>query len=246
MIPGIILYLEDLKQFDGILTDADLGAVIRALMAYVETGEEVQNLSPVCELALRILKAKVDRDTKKYSAQLENGKKGGRPKNPNKPNETQINPNEPNETQANPIEPNTNPKNQTETETETKTETEKETETEERVKRDTRTKEPFSPPTQDQIREYIARHHLSVDPVAFWSYYKARDWMMGKARMQDWEAALESWQTREGSKATGKPNLRVLSAYCEGQRDLTEDDMRGTTEEDILTAIMEQRKKVNG
>ena len=80
MIPGIILYLEDLKQFDGILTDADLGAVIRALMAYVETGEEVQNLSPVCELALRILKAKVDRDTKKYSAQLENGKKGGRPK----------------------------------------------------------------------------------------------------------------------------------------------------------------------
>ena len=82
--------------------------------------------------------------------------------------------------------------------------------------------------------------------MAFWTYYKARDWMMGKARMQDWEAALESWQTREGTKANGKPNLRVLSAYCEGQRDLTEDDMRGTTEEDILSAIIEQRKKVNG
>ena len=53
----------------------------------------------------------IDANKRRYEAQVENGKKGGRPKketigfadkNPNKPNETQINPIKPNETQVKP------------------------------------------------------------------------------------------------------------------------------------------------
>lgn len=253
MIPGILLYLDDLKQLNGILSDADLGMVIRALMAYIESGEEANGLSPVCELAFRMIRAKVDREIKKYESHSENGEKGGRPKKLKKANEsekklTKANESEKKLTKANESERKL--KNQTETETETENENENVNETviEERVtqERNAHTGERFNAPTLDQIRGYVSRHRLTVDPVVFWHYYKARHWMMGPTPMYDWESALESWQTREGNKHNGKPPLRVLSAYCEGQRDLTEDDMRGTTDNDILTAIMEQRKKVSG
>ena len=235
MIPGIVVYLEDLELFDETLEDAEIGKIVRSLAQYVKTGEEVKDLSPVGKIAYKMMKIKVDREVTAYNKKVYGVKQRWQKQRESTAIDSTAN-------QCTAIDSNSKQCTAIQKEKEKEKEKENETETENEREKE----QGFIPPTQDQIREYIAKHHLTVDPVAFWTYYKARDWMMGKARMQDWEAALESWQTREGSKATGKPNLRVLSAYCEGQRDLTEDDMRGTTEEDILTAIMEQRKKVNG
>ena len=234
MITGIVVYLEDLELFDETLDDADIGKIVRSLAQYVKNGEEVKDLSPVGKIAYKIMKGKVDREVASYNKKVAGGQQGGRPRKDEKPKDISEDEKKPKDILENHRFSEKTLGGQKEKEYETEAENEREKE------------QGFIPPTQDQIRGYIAKHRLTVDPVAFWTYYKARDWMMGKARMQDWEAAIESWQTREGSKAAGKPNLRVLSAYCEGQRDLTEDDMRGTTEDDILNAIMEQRKKVNG
>lgn len=117
MLPGLLVYLEDLHTFDGLLTDADLGMVIRAVAAYIETGEEAEGLSPVAMVAYRIIKSKVDREMQKYAKQAENGQKGGRPK-------TQQNPTKPNKTQTESGFSEQNPNNQKEKETETETETE--------------------------------------------------------------------------------------------------------------------------
>lgn len=112
MIPGLLIYLDDLHTFDGLLSDSDLGMVIRAVAAYIETGDEAEGLSPVAMVCYRIIRAKVDREMQKYARQAENGAKGGRPK-------TQANPTKPNETQTENGFSEQNPKNQKETEKET-------------------------------------------------------------------------------------------------------------------------------
>lgn len=77
------------------LNDAEFGRGIRALLKYVGSGEEAENLGRE-GLMYDALCAQVKRDRQGYdkyiAAQTENGKKGGRPRKDQKPKETQENP----------------------------------------------------------------------------------------------------------------------------------------------------------
>lgn len=77
------------------LNDAEFGRGVRALLKYLESGEEPGNLGRE-GLMYDALCAQVKRDRKSYekyiAAQTENGKKGGRPRKNQKPKETQENP----------------------------------------------------------------------------------------------------------------------------------------------------------
>lgn len=77
------------------LNDAEFGRGIRALLKYMESGEEPGNLGRE-GLMYDALCAQVKRDRQGYdkyiAAQTENGKKGGRPRKNQKPKETQENP----------------------------------------------------------------------------------------------------------------------------------------------------------
>lgn len=77
------------------LNDAEFGRGIRALLKYVASGEEAENLGRE-GLMYDALCAQVKRDLQGYdkyiAAQTENGKKGGRPRKNQKPKETQNNP----------------------------------------------------------------------------------------------------------------------------------------------------------
>ena len=55
----------------------------------------------------------------------------------------------------------------------------------------------FIPPSLKQVQDYIAEHNLNVNGQRFISYYKARGWKMGNNPMQDWEAALDYWNTQK-------------------------------------------------
>lgn len=89
------LHIDALEAYKR-LNDAEFGRGIRALLKYMESGEEPGNLGRE-GLMYDALCAQVKRDRQGYdkyiAAQTENGKKGGRPrKNPEKPKETQENP----------------------------------------------------------------------------------------------------------------------------------------------------------
>lgn len=77
------------------LNDAEFGRGIRALLKFVASGEEAENLGRE-GLMYDALCAQVKRDRQCYdkyiTAQTENGKKGGRPRKDQKPKETQNNP----------------------------------------------------------------------------------------------------------------------------------------------------------
>ena len=110
MTKGNFLFYESFAEmFELMPTDADKVEFIRALYQYGIYKQEVET-SPLVAVALAGAKPNIDAANRRYEANVENGKKGGRPKK----SETQQNPTEPTETQQNPTEPNFNETNPTE------------------------------------------------------------------------------------------------------------------------------------
>lgn len=114
------LFHEYLDEFAD-LTDAEFGRLARALLVYSSTGE-FPALNGNERLFKRRVIAQEDRVQESYNTvterNRENGKLGGRPKNPEKPKKTQANPEEPTETHETPEKPTGTQKTEIEIKTE--------------------------------------------------------------------------------------------------------------------------------
>jgi len=79
-------------------------------------------------------------------------------------------------------------------------------------KKESKPKKPratFQKPTVEQVQQYAREHNYQIDAQAFWDYYEANGWMVGRNPMRDWKAAVRQWQRRQGEFArpgrNGKP-----------------------------------------
>lgn len=61
-------------------------------------------------------------------------------------------------------------------------------------------RERFTPPTEDEVREYCRERGNSVDPSRFVNFYAAKGWMVGKNKMKDWKAAIRTWENQGDGK----------------------------------------------
>ena len=52
----------------------------------------------------------------------------------------------------------------------------------------------FVPPSVDDVRAYCQERGNSVDPEAFVDFYASKGWLVGKAKMKDWRAAVRTWE----------------------------------------------------
>ncbi|CAG0961328.1 hypothetical protein ANRL2_00901 [Anaerolineae bacterium] len=52
----------------------------------------------------------------------------------------------------------------------------------------------FSIPTLDEVRAYCLERGNGIDPEAWHNHYGAKGWMIGKAPMKDWKAAVRTWE----------------------------------------------------
>lgn len=79
---SFLMYLDYEEQFN-LLSDEQIGQLIRAIIKYEKTGE-VPILDGMLKMAFSFIKTQLDRDREKYQAKCEknreNAKKGGRPK----------------------------------------------------------------------------------------------------------------------------------------------------------------------
>ncbi len=55
----------------------------------------------------------------------------------------------------------------------------------------------FTPPSVAEVREYCILRGNSVDPQTFVDFYSSKNWMVGKTKMKDWQAAVRTWESRE-------------------------------------------------
>jgi len=84
-------------------------------------------------------------------------------------------------------------------------------------KRKQRERRRAAPPTLDEVRAYAEEIGFAVNPLKFCDYYATRGW-----KIDDWRAAMRSWQHREGDFAA--PPRRV-TAQCYTQRSYTEAEL---------------------
>ena len=79
---SFLIYLDYEEQFN-LLTDEQIGQLMRAIMKYEKTKEEPQ-LDGMLKMAFSFIKTQLDRDREKYEEKCErnrqNGTRGGRPK----------------------------------------------------------------------------------------------------------------------------------------------------------------------
>ncbi len=69
-------------------------------------------------------------------------------------------------------------------------------------------RERFTPPTVEQVAEYVKLRGSRVDPQGFVDFYAAKGWLIGKTPMKDWKAACrnaESWERWEKSAGPEEP-----------------------------------------
>lgn len=59
------------------------------------------------------------------------------------------------------------------------------------------------PPTVEMVKAYCDQRRNGIDAQRFIDYYSTRGWMLGKAKMKDWQAAVRTW---EGNQKVVKPN----------------------------------------
>lgn len=55
----------------------------------------------------------------------------------------------------------------------------------------------FTPPTLEEVSEYIKSRNSPVDPIKWHAHYTSNGWKVGKASMKDWRAAVVTWERRE-------------------------------------------------
>lgn len=85
---SFLIYLDYEEQFN-LLTDEQIGQLMRAIIKYEKT-REIPQLNGIVKMAFSFIKTQLDRDREKYEARCEknreNAKKGGRPRKNQKDN----------------------------------------------------------------------------------------------------------------------------------------------------------------
>lgn len=55
----------------------------------------------------------------------------------------------------------------------------------------------FTPPSLDDVSNYIKDKGYNIDPEAFIDFYTSKGWKIGKDTMKDWRAAVRTWARRD-------------------------------------------------
>lgn len=87
----------------------------------------------------------------------------------------------------------------------------------------------FQKPSLEDVREYCDTRANDVDPEQFFDHYESNGWMVGKAPMKDWRAAVRNWERRDLRDRPARKENRPARKESSFERSLREfDRMYGT------------------
>lgn len=73
------------------------------------------------------------------------------------------------------------------------------------VKSDKPTRKRFIPPTIEEVQAYCDERCNNVDAERFINFYTSNGWKVGKNKMQDWKAAVRTWERNGYDKKPTEP-----------------------------------------
>ena len=185
-------YLDEMAE----LSDEEFGRLMRALILYSSTGQEVQLAGNERYLYKRVI-AQENRYQQNYDDLEE--KRSEKAKRAaalrwNKENAQACSSNAKNAQACSSIPSNAKNAN-TETNTETNTiPTIVGDSVYNNAEKPRNTQKKFTPPSVDEVIKYCTERGNSVDAAHFVDYYTANGWHVGKQNMKDWKAAVRTWE----------------------------------------------------
>ena len=88
----------------------------------------------------------------------------------------------------------------------------------------------FKQPTLQEVKAYCAERGNDISADAFIDYYEANGWKVGRNDMEDWKAAVRTWERKEaerrrggGNQNGGIPGFKSKSYKNENLDDLIDD-----------------------
>ena len=192
------LFYQDDESIFSLLPDEQAGALIKAVLRYAFGGEVPAFPDLAMRLAFEHIRLHMDRDREKYEETIakrrEAGKKGGLAK---EANASFASTNLANVANASFAKHNDNDNvNDNDNDSLKKS-----------ISKDMPKEKPqrFFPPTPEEVRAYASeKGYTNVDADRFCDFYGSKGWVVGKAKMKDWKAAVRNWNRsqREESPKT--------------------------------------------
>lgn len=68
------------------------------------------------------------------------------------------------------------------------------------------------PPSPEQVTAYALSIGYSIEGQEFCDFYESKGWVVGKAKMKDWCAAVRTWK-RGGYGKTSQPTEKIPESY---------------------------------
>lgn len=83
------------------------------------------------------------------------------------------------------------------------------------------TRKRFNPPTLEEVQAYCRERNNNVDAEKFINHYTSNGWMVGRTKMQDWKAAVRTWENNGYDKKPTEQNTtdKLLRMIEEGAFD---------------------------
>ncbi|MEG1805924.1 MAG: DUF6291 domain-containing protein [Clostridia bacterium] len=206
---SFILYYDYATHFE-LLSDEELGKLLRAIMRYEKDGSESE-IGGMVKMAFSFIKKQLDDDKRKYEEKCDinkaNALKGGRPKL-QAVAESESNRTDKNESENNRTDNENNRTVIAETERlktkPKKPDNDNDNDNDITIKESVREKAfRFSPPTVGEVETFCSEQQIEVDANRFVNFYESKGWLVGKVKMKDWKAALRGWESR--NNPTSKP-----------------------------------------
>jgi hypothetical protein len=185
-------YMEHIELLDRM----QRGDLLTAIMLYAEQ-KELPQMDGITKMAFSFIKAQMDRDKGKYEQTVnrrrEAGKLGGRPKKEENKEESkrkQTKAKKANgflEKQTKAKKPDNVNGNVNDNDNGNVNDNDiKESGNEKDI-----------PPTVEQVKQFCLERNNNVDPECFVDFYESKGWVVGKAKMKDWKAAVRNWERSE-------------------------------------------------
>ena len=71
----------------------------------------------------------------------------------------------------------------------------------------------FVIPTVEEIEKYCKERNNNVDAEVFYDFYESKGWLVGKAPMKDWKAAVRTWERNRTGNTSPKPQKESKPYY---------------------------------
>ena len=93
----------------------------------------------------------------------------------------------------------------------------------------------FVPPSVAEVKVYVEKNGLLVNPEVFVDFYEARDWFVGNTAIKKWKPIVRLWHTR----AVEKKNNYATDVGAENSTDAVSDD-------ETYWSALEEKVKAQG